>query len=99
MPPYDIRASLWRSLLPKAAPLSADLDFAALGRRFELFPVSIEAAIAFACSEVASRSKIPTGMQKYLGISVSCSLVSSQFDHEYGIIYSDATRPAFRRRT
>jgi SpoVK/Ycf46/Vps4 family AAA+-type ATPase len=66
MPPYDIRASLWRSLLPKAAPLSADLDFAALGRRFELFPVSIEAAIAFACSEVASRSKNPTVMQQDL---------------------------------
>lgn len=68
MPPYDIRASLWRNLLPKAAPLSADLDFVALGRRFELFPVSIEAAIAYACSEVAFRSKNPMGMQTFLKI-------------------------------
>jgi SpoVK/Ycf46/Vps4 family AAA+-type ATPase len=66
MPPYDIRASLWHSLLPKAAPLSADLDFVALGRRFELFPVSIEAAIAYACSEVAFRSKNPMVMQQDL---------------------------------
>lgn len=61
MPPYDIRASLWRSLLPKAAPLASDLDFTALGRRFELFPVSIQAAIAYACSEVAARSKNVVG--------------------------------------
>lgn len=61
MPPYDIRASLWRSLIPKAAPLAADLDFTSLGRKFELFPVSIEAAIAYACSEVAARTKNPVG--------------------------------------
>jgi hypothetical protein len=61
MSPYDIRASLWRSLIPKAAPLAADLDFTSLGRKFELFPVSIEAAIAYACSEVAARTKNPVG--------------------------------------
>ena len=61
MSPYDIRASLWRSLIPKAAPLAAYLDFTSLGRKFELFPVSIEAAIAYACSEVAARTKNPVG--------------------------------------
>lgn len=60
MPPADIRGQLWRSLLPRGAPLAADLDFTALGRRFELFPVSIQAAIAYACAEVAGRTKMPS---------------------------------------
>ncbi len=55
MPTSDIRSNIWKALLPPAAPISTDVDFAVLGRKFELFPVSIQAAIAHAAAEAASR--------------------------------------------
>jgi AAA+ superfamily predicted ATPase len=36
MPDADLRAELWRGLIPEEAPLSADVDFAKLARAFEL---------------------------------------------------------------
>lgn len=55
LPPHDLRAKLWRSLLPAAAPLAADISFADLGRRFELTPGGIQAATSRAAAEAACR--------------------------------------------
>lgn len=57
LPPPEIRQHLWKSLLPIQAPIAKDVDFALLGRKFELFPISIESAIACAASEVAGRTE------------------------------------------
>ena len=66
--PHEVRAKQWRSLMPAAAPLegpsgsgssaagSGGVNFAELGRRFELTPGSIQAAIARACAEAAMRA-------------------------------------------
>ena len=54
-PPHDIRAKLWARLLPPRAPLAKDINFAELGRRFELNAGSIRAAIARASAEAAMR--------------------------------------------
>lgn len=59
MPTPEIRSLLWKNLLPNAAPLSDNIDFLALGRKFELFPLSIQSAISSACAEVATRSENP----------------------------------------
>jgi hypothetical protein len=55
IPPSEIRANLWKILLPPKAPLNADIKFHDLGRRFDLYPSGIMSAIAKACSEVAMR--------------------------------------------
>ncbi|MFT3700364.1 MAG: ATP-binding protein [Kofleriaceae bacterium] len=36
VPDADERAKLWRAMLPEQAPVDADVDFAGLGRRFEM---------------------------------------------------------------
>lgn len=55
LPSADVRSKLWRALIPCGAPVASDLDFASLGRRFELFAGDIQSAIAFASAEVAAR--------------------------------------------
>lgn len=55
MPPADTRCNIWKSLIPPAAPIAADVDFNVLGRKFELFPGSIQAAISHAAAEASSR--------------------------------------------
>jgi hypothetical protein len=52
---HELRSQLWKKLIPANAPLAADVDFYNLGRKFELFPGSIESAIAHASAQVASR--------------------------------------------
>ena len=54
-PSHDIRARLWRRLLPVRIPLAADVNFEALGRRFELYPASIASAAVRAAAEAAMR--------------------------------------------
>ena len=44
IPSVDIRAGLWKCLLPVAAPLAADRNFVDLGRRFEWNAGSITSA-------------------------------------------------------
>jgi len=58
VPPSEIRGNLWRKLLPPRAPLHSDINFMDLGRRYELYPGGIRAAIAKACSEVAARDSL-----------------------------------------
>jgi SpoVK/Ycf46/Vps4 family AAA+-type ATPase len=55
VPPYSVRAKLWQRLLPGNAPLSKDISFIELGRRFEIQAGSIRAAIARASAEAAMR--------------------------------------------
>lgn len=55
VPPADVRAQLWRRLLPPYVPMSKDVNLANIGRRFELYPGSIRSAIARACAEIASK--------------------------------------------
>jgi energy-coupling factor transporter ATP-binding protein EcfA2 len=55
--PHDVRSRLWRMLLPSAAPLEPNINFGELGRRFELTPGSIQAAVARACAESAMRDE------------------------------------------
>ena len=61
LPQADIRTQLWKALLPVNAPVATDIDFNTLGRKFELYPGSIESAIAHAAAEAASR---PSDKQK-----------------------------------
>lgn len=55
LPQADVRQSLWKSLIPVNAPVVPELDFVTLGRKFELYPGSIQSAIAHAAAEAASR--------------------------------------------
>jgi hypothetical protein len=59
IPAPELRSQLWKKLIPVNAPLAADVDFYILGRKFELFPGSIESAIAHAAAQVASRKTEP----------------------------------------
>jgi hypothetical protein len=56
LPASDLRTCLWKKLIPPKAPLSSDVDFTILGKKFDLFPGSIESAIAHAASQAASRA-------------------------------------------
>ena len=53
-PAAVVRAKLWKRLMPAHAPLAADVSFEALGRKFELYPQSIAAAISRACGDALS---------------------------------------------
>ena len=53
--PADVRGKLWRKLMPPGAPCAPDVNHVELGRRFELNPSSIRAAIVRAASEAAMR--------------------------------------------
>ena len=55
IPPHESRAKLWRRLLPERIPLASDVDFVALGRKFELHPSNIAAAAVRAAAEAAMR--------------------------------------------
>lgn len=55
LPPHEVRTNLWKTLMPPNAPLADDIDYSSLGRKFELFPGSIQSAIAHACGEAAAR--------------------------------------------
>lgn len=65
LPPADLRAKLWKALLPPNAPLQKAatgaaggvVDFTNLGRRFELYPGEIGGAVRVACAEVAARGE------------------------------------------
>ena len=57
--PHDVRSRLWQALVPSAAPLEPGINFAELGRRFELSPGSIQSAVARACAESAMRDQGP----------------------------------------
>ena len=60
MPDAAARARLWRKSIPAAAPLEADIDFAALGRRFDLSGGDIRAA-ALEAAFLAARHNRPIG--------------------------------------
>lgn len=55
LPSSELRGKLWKALVPAGAPLAADIDYLALGRKFDLFAGDIQSAIAFAAAEVAAR--------------------------------------------
>ncbi|KNC53090.1 uncharacterized protein AMSG_12258 [Thecamonas trahens ATCC 50062] len=55
LPSASLRAQLWRSSLPETAPLAADVDFAALGAKYELAGGDIRnAAWRAACTAAGS---------------------------------------------
>ena len=87
VPPADVRAQLWKRLLPPYAPMSNDVNISNLGRRFELYPGSIRSAIARACAEVGSgevKFKIAAGTNEKKGESqsvdekVSCRILTQK---------------------
>ena len=53
MPDAATRAKLWRQLIPKEAPLAADVDLAALGDGYELSGGSIKSAVFRAAVEAS----------------------------------------------
>lgn len=55
VPTHEIRTILWRELVPPNAPLSNDVDYNELGRKFELGPRGISYSIARACSHAIIR--------------------------------------------
>jgi len=52
-PDAATRATLWRKLLPEEAPLATDVDFTALGERFELSGGYIKSAVFRAAVEAS----------------------------------------------
>ncbi|GGJ24267.1 ATP-binding protein [Neoroseomonas lacus] len=60
MPDAAARARLWRKSIPPAAPLEPDIDFAALGQRFDLSGGDIRAA-ALEAAFLAVRRNRPIG--------------------------------------
>ena len=57
VPTHELRTLLWRELIPPNAPLSEDIDYNDLGRKFELGPRGISYSIARACSQALIRIK------------------------------------------
>lgn len=55
VPNHEIRSLLWRELIPPNAPLSDDIDYNELGRKFELGSRGISYSIARACSHAIIR--------------------------------------------
>jgi AAA+ superfamily predicted ATPase len=63
VPSYEIRALLWRELIPPNAPMPAaatadeksSIDYVELGRKFELGPRGIYNALSRACARVVTR--------------------------------------------
>jgi SpoVK/Ycf46/Vps4 family AAA+-type ATPase len=56
-PPHEVRARLWKCLLPAKAPLAKDVDFDSLGRKFELQPSAIASACVRAAAEAAMKTQ------------------------------------------
>jgi len=55
MPDAAARARLWRKAIPTVAPLAGDVDFAAIGQRFDLSGGDIRAAALEAAFLAARR--------------------------------------------
>lgn len=55
VPSSDIRSILWRQLTPHNAPVSSDIDYIELGRKFELGPGGISHAVSRACAVAVAR--------------------------------------------
>lgn len=60
IPPGSVRSKLWGALMPVGAPLAPDVNCSELGKKFELGPNSIQAAIQRACAEAAYRGSKAT---------------------------------------
>ncbi|KAL1496903.1 hypothetical protein AB1Y20_014482 [Prymnesium parvum] len=58
LPDGATRSKLWRKLIPDAAPLEKDVDFEALGDRFELSGGSIKSAVFRAAVEASLQSDV-----------------------------------------
>ncbi len=56
-PDADERARLWRTMVPAAAPLAADVDFAALGRTFKMTGGHIKNAVVRAAYRAMTGGK------------------------------------------
>jgi len=56
-PDASARAKLWRLLLPKQAPLQADVDFSLLGEQFDLTGGAIKSAVFRAAVEASLQSE------------------------------------------
>jgi len=74
VPPSAVRTRLWRRLLPSGAPLASDVSFEALGRKFDLYPSSIAAAICRACGEAVGRASSSSGAGAGAGAGVAITL-------------------------
>jgi len=57
VPSSELRRKLWRQLLPAAAPLSNDVDFASLAREFEIPGAMIKQAVFGAATRAALRTE------------------------------------------
>ena len=58
-PSAELRAKLWRRLLPPLAPVAQDVGFTELGRRFDLNAGGIRNAVARAAAEAEFNSRKP----------------------------------------
>lgn len=50
-PTADIRAKIWRAVVPRTAPLAEDVDFDRLGQDYDLLPTSIRRAAVSAAAQ------------------------------------------------
>eukprot|EP00850_Spirogloea_muscicola_P001405 SM000005S17202 [mRNA] locus=s5:714075:723832:- [translate_table: standard] len=57
-PDAAVRARMWRTLLPAKVPLSEDVDFEELGRRFEFTSSPISSATVRAAAKAALREEV-----------------------------------------
>jgi len=57
LPQAPLREKLWKHLIPSESPLASDVDFAVLGKRYELTGGNIKSAIFRAASRCALRTE------------------------------------------
>jgi hypothetical protein len=77
VPSSDIRSILWRQLTPHNAPVSSDIDYIELGRRFELGPGGISHAVSRACAVAVARIQKQQQQQQQELSSVSSAAGTS----------------------
>jgi ATP-dependent 26S proteasome regulatory subunit len=68
-PDADYREQIWRSMFPKEAPLSDDVDFRFLGRTFQIAGGNIKNTVVSAAFLAAERRE-PIGMKHILKAAI-----------------------------
>ena len=79
MPDAATRAKLWRQLIPKEAPLAADVDLAALGDGYELSGGSIKSAVFRAAVDAALH---PEPEQRKLTMEALCASAREEVEKD-----------------
>ena len=80
MPSHEVRAEIWKDLTPPNAPIETSVNYAELGRRFELFPGSISKAVSRACAVAFARMKSKQDNKNSADAAVRSAMMLCQKD-------------------